>query len=205
MLPSLPRQPGKNQHDTTATLRSGKKSASPQSPPLRTVRACFHAYGSSMVKRTSTARGTPPWSGGHLHVTPGGPATDMPSVVTAAPATTVTVAPTFLRRCLRWLTTVSRAATPEGSQPACAWGDTNPYPAHYRPAFACSLDPLPAALSGHLTISLAGQHPAGQRAYHVPQVKLTGGLGRVSPPVVRHLRRESSEPPDLTTCLLAQA
>ena len=31
------------------------------------------------------------------------------------------------------------------------------------------------------------------------------GLGRISPPVVRHLRRLSSEPPSLTTCLLAQA
>jgi hypothetical protein len=46
---------------------------------------------------------------------------------------------------------------------------------------------------------------AAQRAYHVPQVEHEGGLGRVSSPVVQHLRRRSSEPPNLTTCLLAQA
>jgi hypothetical protein len=32
-----------------------------------------------------------------------------------------------------------------------------------------------------------------------------GGLGRACTPVVQRLRRGSSEPPDLTTCLLAQA
>ena len=37
-----------------------------------------------------------------------------------------------------------------------------------------------------------------QRAYHVPPVSQCG-LGRASPPVVRRLRRRSSEPPDLTT------
>src|SRR5262249_20295770 len=46
---------------------------------------------------------------------------------------------------------------------------------------------------------------AGQRAYHVPQVKHTGGLARVSAPVVPQRRRGSSEPRDLTTCLLAKA
>ena len=46
---------------------------------------------------------------------------------------------------------------------------------------------------------------AGQRAYHVPPVEQSGGFGRVSSAVVRHLRRGSSEPPVLTTRLLAQA
>src|SRR4051794_1244855 len=47
--------------------------------------------------------------------------------------------------------------------------------------------------------------PRGRRrAYHVPLVYRCG-LGRASPPVARHLRRRSSEPPDLATYLLVQA
>src|SRR5260370_37862907 len=43
-----------------------------------------------------------------------------------------------------------------------------------------------------------------RRAYHVPPMPRCG-LGRTSPPVVRRLRRRSSEPPGLTTYLLVQA
>jgi hypothetical protein len=46
--------------------------------------------------------------------------------------------------------------------------------------------------------------PGRRRAYHVPPLSPCG-LGRASPPVVRRLRRRSSEPPDLTTYLLVQA
>src|SRR6266481_7767613 len=49
-------------------------------------------------------------------------------------------------------------------------------------------------------LSLAGR----RRAYHVPS-RLRCGLGRASSPVVRQLRRRSSEPPVLTTYLLVQA
>src|SRR5689334_15202012 len=43
--------------------------------------------------------------------------------------------------------------------------------------------------------------PVGERrVYHVPPLSLCG-LGRASPPVVRQLRRRSSEPPVLTTYL----
>ena len=43
-----------------------------------------------------------------------------------------------------------------------------------------------------------------RRAYHVPPLSQCG-LGRASPPVAQRLRRRSSEPPDLTTYLLVQA
>src|SRR6516225_4202734 len=43
-----------------------------------------------------------------------------------------------------------------------------------------------------------------RRAYHVPLVSRCG-VGRASPPVVRQLRRGSSEPPNLTTYLLVRA
>ena len=56
MLPSLPRQPGKNQHDTTATLRSGKEVLSPAPPPLRTARAPFDASSSSIEQRPCEIR-----------------------------------------------------------------------------------------------------------------------------------------------------
>jgi hypothetical protein len=46
--------------------------------------------------------------------------------------------------------------------------------------------------------------PGRRRAYHVPS-RSRCGLGRASSPVVRQLRRRSSEPPDLTTYLLVQA
>jgi hypothetical protein len=89
------------------------------------------------------------------------------------------------------------------------WGDVaaglNPYPARYRPAFACSLLLYPPPLG--LALQLAFQ-PAirlgRRRAYHVPPVSRCG-WGRASPPVVRQLRRGSSEPLDLTTYLLVQA
>src|SRR5262249_36827997 len=54
--------------------------------------------------------------------------------------------------------------------------------------------------SSRESLSLAGR----RRAYHVPPMCL-GGEGRSSSPVVRHLRRGNCEPPNLTTCLLAQA
>ena len=44
----------------------------------------------------------------------------------------------------------SRKDRPDGRQPAFAWDDIgfrlNPYPTHYRPAFASSIFPFPHAL-----------------------------------------------------------
>ena len=65
--------------------------------------------------------------------------------------------------------------------------------------------PLPAALAGHLTIPLAARRQQGNGLTTFRRGNKLGGAGRVSPPVVPHLRWRSSEPPDLTTCLLAQA
>ena len=61
--------------------------------------------------------------------------------------------------------------------------------------------PLPAVLSGHLTTSLAVRRQQHNGLTTFRKWNTLGGLGRVSPPVVRHLRRRSSEPPNLTTCL----
>src|SRR5262245_25040371 len=96
----------------------------------------------------------------------------------AAPATTVTVAPTVLLCCPRWLTTGSRVATPEGCQRAFARG-TVPTPIRLitgRRSLAPSLlYPLLCQVILRLPL-LPGA--AGQRAYHVPQVEHAGGLGR---------------------------
>jgi hypothetical protein len=78
----------------------------------------------------------------------------------------------------------------------------NPYPAHYRPAFACS--PILYPQPHRLALRSAFPPKGGLRAYHVAPLK-PRGLGPASTPVARHLRRGSSEPPDLATCLLAQA
>jgi hypothetical protein len=79
--------------------------------------------------------------------------------------------------------------------------ERNPYPADYRPAFACSLVFYPLPHQGRLR----GPYPKGrQRAYHVPPMYLRG-LGRASPPVARHLRTGSSEPRSLATYLLVPA
>jgi hypothetical protein len=81
----------------------------------------------------------------------------------------------------------------------------NPYPVDYRPAFACS--PFPYPLPCQVVLRLPFLRGSHRRATGLPRSAggTPGGLGRVSSPVVRHLRRKSSEPPSLTTCLLAQA
>ena len=59
--------------------------------------------------------------------------------------------------------------------------------------------------SSYESLSRVAEATAGRRrAYHVPPMSRCG-LGRASPPVVRRLRRRSSEPPGLTTYLLVQA
>jgi hypothetical protein len=65
----------------------------------------------------------------------------------------------------------SRAETPEGSQPALAWGDLagglKPYPPDYRTAFASSLVLYPPS---HRQPPCGGPTPrGGRRADHVPQ------------------------------------
>src|SRR5262245_48373355 len=88
------------------------------------------------------------------------------------------------------------------------WGDVafglNPYPTHYGPAFACSLLLYPPPRGFALRLTVPAGRLGKRRAYHVPPVSRCG-WGRASPPVVRQLRRGSSEPPDLTTYLLVQA
>jgi hypothetical protein len=126
----------------------------------------------------------------------------MISVAEAAPAKVIATSPTYLRRSLRRFVDCSRPSTPEGSQPAFAWGDlaTPIRSITDRPSLApssCTRSPIGSPCG---SLSPKG----GLRAYHVASLK-PRGLGPASTPVARHLRRGSSEPPDLATCLLAQA
>jgi hypothetical protein len=74
------------------------------------------------------------------------------------------------------------------------------------PAGLCLFPPpLAATLSGPLTIPLAVREQQDNGLTTFRRWNKLGGVGRVSSPVVQHLRWRSSEPPDLTTCLLAQA
>src|SRR5262249_50165311 len=59
--------------------------------------------------------------GDDLDVTAAEPATEMTSVAAVAPAKVLATAPTYLQHRLLRLADDSRAPTPEGSLPACAW------------------------------------------------------------------------------------
>jgi hypothetical protein len=131
------------------------------------------------------------------------------SVVAAAPARTVTVPPTGLHCCLTPVGGSFTCAHTRGKSAPLRGGTTRWDAAPIR-----SITGRPSLVPSSFTrcpvgssygFLSGGVRTGGQRAYHVPQAEHTGGLGRVSSPVVRHLRRGSSEPPDLTTCLLAQA
>ena len=96
-----------------------------------------------------TGRGHPIGLGADLSVTTAEPATEVIPVAAGAPARVVTTPPTDLLPSLRRLADGSRPPTPEGSLLPFGWGDVawrlNPYPAHYRPALACSLVLYPLA------------------------------------------------------------
>lgn len=79
----------------------------------------------------------------------------------------------------------------------------NPYPAHYKPAFAFSIVLYPHP--HQFALRLAFPCPGRIRAYHVPLTYLTDGLGAVYPPVALRLRERSGKSLSLSTCLLAQA
>jgi hypothetical protein len=140
---------------------------------------------------------------GNLHVTAAEPATEMMSVAAVAPAKAVTTSLTYRHHGLRRLADGSRTPTPEGSRLAFARGNvaTPLRPITDRlslPPSSCTHSPM-----GSPCGSLSPE--GGLRAYHVAPLKPPRGLGPASTPVARHLRRGSSETPDLATYLLVQA
>jgi hypothetical protein len=183
---------------------SGSEEALLPPRPLRTGHAGFLAPGSSIGQRTRRlgARGCPIGLGTNLGVTTAEPATEMFSVAAGAPATAVAAVPTSLHPSRRRLADASRPPTPEGSRPAFAGGNV-PTPIrpitgrHSLAPSSCTRSPIGSPCG---SLSLAG----GLRAYHVPPTQ-PSGLGRVSEPVVRHLRPGSVEPRHLATHLLVQA
>ena len=123
----------------------------------------------------------------------------------AAPARVVTTPPTCLRRFLRRFADRSRPPTPEGSLPGFPWSDVtlrlNPYPPHYRAAFACSLLLYPQP--HRLTLRLA--FPCG-RATGLPRCAVETAWVRSclyaggSPSAPEEFRA-----PDLTTTFFGQS
>jgi hypothetical protein len=116
-----------------------------------------------------TGRGCPIGLGVNLSVTEAGPATEMISVAAVAPAKVVATSPTVLHHSLRRLADGSRPPTPEGSRPACAWGDvaTPVRPITGRLSLPPSCSTRSPIGSSYDWLSLAGW----LRAYHVPRVK----------------------------------
>jgi hypothetical protein len=184
--------------------------ALPPPPPLRTVRASFPAYGSSIGQRMREDTRLPLGLGVHLDGTTAGPATELPTVAEAAPAKVV-------------------ATTPSSGLASCAgsrrftYANTRGKSAHLRVRCSClspRLPPLSARLPDGLrflppplpavpSASLASHVPTfhnvgGLWAYYVP-LGYRPGLGRASTPVGRHLRARSSEPRNLPTYRLVQA
>jgi len=83
-------------------------------------------YDPARLRRPTTpltGRGCPIGLGVHLSVTAAEPATEMTTVAAGAPAKVVTTSLTDLHPSLRRLADGSRPPTPEGSLPACAWGN----------------------------------------------------------------------------------
>jgi hypothetical protein len=162
------------------------------------VPARYHPVRLRRPTTPLTRRGGSIGLGVHLSVTTAVPATELSTVAAGAPARAVAAPPTYLHPSLRRLADGSRPPTPEGSLPACAGGHvaTPIRPITGRPSLApSSFTRNPIGRSYDLP-TLTG----GLRAYHVAPRK-PRGLGRASTPVARHLRRGSSEPPDLATYL----
>ena len=81
------------------------------------------------------------------------------------------------------------------------WPKRNPYPSHYRTAFAFSIFLYPH----FYRLALRFAFPEGEiRAYHVPHV-YPDGVGPASSPVARHLRQVIDKHLSLATYLLVQA
>jgi hypothetical protein len=108
---------------------------------------------------------------------------------------------------LRRLAKVSGDARPDGRQPAFAWGDVacgrNPYPPHYRMAFASSILPFPHAY--RLALRLA--FPCGRRTGLPCSVSVTDEWGRraLSTGSVAAHDKEARSPCTRYSALLAQA
>ena len=108
---------------------------------------------------------------------------------------------------LRRLAKLSGDARPDGRLRACAWGHVargrNPYPSHYRMAFASSLLLLPHAYQ--LALRLAFPH--GRRTGLPCSVSITtNGVGALCPPVAWDAHdKEARSPCTRYSALLAQA
>jgi len=191
----------------TASCRtSGKEARSPEPPPLRTVRAPFDAYGSSIGQRTPEKHAVVRIGlEDDLYVTAREPTTE-PSE--AAPARSITLPPTYLHCFLKSVCSRFTYANTRGKSAGFRRGMISPCgsipirPITDRPSLApSSFTRRPIGASCEAAFLMATDcHQKRRRAYHVPPLSPCG-LGRASSPVVPQLRRRSSEPPDLTTCL----
>src|SRR5262249_44387679 len=156
-------------------------------------------YDPARLRRPTTpltGRGRPIGLGDDLSVTAAVPATEMSSVAAVAPARVITAPPPVLHHSLRRLADGSRPPTPEGSLPPFGWGHvaTPIRPITVRPSLAPSSSPRSPIGLPCGSLPRAG----GLRASHVAPPN-PRGLGPASTPVARHLRRVSSEHPDLAT------
>ena len=179
---------------------------SPSPPPLRTVRAPFNAYGSSIEQRLCGARpGTAP----PAHDTPNetrsphwpwgqpGPYYGRAGDRRSAGAAPRALPPATDLLCpLGRLAVGSGPSTPGGSQLAFARGDSQPLSGPLQAGLRFLPRPLPAAPSARLTAGLPSREDGGLTTLHHEDLH---GLGPAFTPVARHLRRVRVKHPDLAT------
>jgi len=140
-------------------LRSGKEVLSPAPPPLRTGRASFPASGSSIGKRTlrHAARS-------HEERPSTLPRRSRQRNRRKLHQQELCTPPTFLHCFLK--SVCQTLHVDQHQREVCRlspWGNValrlNPYPAHYRPAFACSLIPYPPSRQLPLRVAF----PCGEK------------------------------------------
>jgi hypothetical protein len=138
--------------------RSGKEALLPAPPPLRTARAPFNARSSSIGQRTGEGTRSPHWSWGKTWTLLRGSQPrnrrklHQQGALHARRLICFASSSRFAHR--------SRPSTLEGSLPPCGWS-SNPYPAHYRSAFACSLVLYPQPHQRTLRFAFLGRRTTG--------------------------------------------
>src|SRR5215831_6263277 len=161
--------------------RVAGRDCSHPAPSERHVQVSLHAAQALRTLLAERGRATAnAWLWPHLHHTRLEPRHRQPVGECTSQCRHCRHLPSLLRR----LAKLSGEARPDGRLPACAWGYVarrlNPYPPHYRMAFASSILPLPHVY--RLALRLA--FPYGRHTGLPCSVSVTAnGVGALCPPV----------------------
>ena len=159
--------------------QSGKEARLPEPPPLRTARACSHACSSSIGQRTANSTRLPALALG----------TTCTLLSESRPTEPLEAAPARALRSADISALLPQTGWPtihvrQHQREVCRlspWGDLaarrNPYPAHYRPAFACSLLLYPPPFRRALRRAFPAGRPA-RKTTGLPRSAVVAVWGR---------------------------